>query len=138
MNYKIIGKYIKELNFKIPDAETFSLLSKDISNYKIKVDIKSKQIKERVLEIETKLCLEPINNKQKKIDTEIILAAIVELSKDLTDKKNIEKVVLIDVPSKIYPELRQSFVFLFEKSGFKDIKISEQVNFEKLYETKIN
>ena len=138
MNYKIIGKYIKELSFKIPDAETFSLLSKDISNYKIKVDIKSKQIKERVLEIETKLGLEPINDQQKKIDTAIIFAAIVELSKSLTDKKGIEKVVLIDVPSEIYPELRQSFVFLFEKSGFKDIKISKQVNFEKLYEAKEN
>tara|TARA_B100000575_G_scaffold257073_1_gene227790 strand:+ start:36 stop:452 length:417 start_codon:yes stop_codon:yes gene_type:complete len=138
MNYKIIGKYIKELNFKIPDAETFSLLSKDISNYRIKVDIKSKQIKERVLEIETKLCLEPINDKQKKIDTTIIYAAIVELSKSLTDKKNIEKVVLIDVPSEIYPELRRSFIFLFEKSGFKDIKISEQINFEKLYKAKEN
>ena len=133
MNYKIIGKYIKELTFNIPNPKTFFLLSKDISNYKIKIDIKSIQVKENIIEVLTSLNLAPINNNFEKINTKIIFAAIIELSKDKISKEEMEKIILIDVPSKIYPELRQIFVFLFENSGFKDIKINEGVDFEKLY-----
>ena len=133
MNYKIIGKYIKELTFNIPNPKTFFLLSKDISNYKIKIDIKSIQVKENIIEVLTSLNLAPINNNFEKINTKIIFAAIIELSKDKISKEEMEKIILIDVPSKIYPELRQIFVFLFENSGFKDVQINESVNFEKLY-----
>ena len=133
MNYKIIGKYIKELTFNIPNPKTFFLLSKNISNYKIKIDIKSIQVKENIIEVLTSLNLAPINNNFEKINTKIIFAAIIELSKDKISKEEMEKIILIDVPSKIYPELRQIFVFLFENSGFKDIKINEGVDFEKLY-----
>ena len=133
MNYKIIGKYIKELTFNIPNPKTFFLLSKNISNYKIKIDIKSIQVKENIIEVLTSLNLAPINNNFEKINTKIIFAAIIELSKDKISKEEMEKIILIDVPSEIYPELRQIFVFLFENSGFKDIKINEGVDFEKLY-----
>ena len=133
MNYKIIGKYIKELTFNIPNPKTFFLLSKDISNYKIKIDIKSIQVKENIIEVLTSLNLAPVNNNFEKINTKIIFAAIIELGKDKISKEEMEKIILIDVPSKIYPELRQIFVFLFENSGFKDIKINEGVDFEKLY-----
>ena len=136
MNYKIIGKYIKELTFNIPNPKTFFLLSKNISNYKIKIDIKSIQVKENIIEVLTSLNLSPVNNNFEKINTKIIFAAIIELSKDKISKEEMEKIILIDVPSKIYPELRQIFVFLFENSGFKDIKINESVNFEKLYKMK--
>ena len=136
MNYKIIGKYIKELTFNIPNPKTFFLLSKDISNYKIKIDIKSIQVKENIIEVLTSLNLAPVNNNFEKINTKIIFAAIIELGKDKISKEEMEKIILIDVPSKIYPELRQIFVFLFENSGFKDIKINESVNFEKLYKMK--
>ena len=133
MNYKIIGKYIKELTFNIPNPKTFFLLSKDISNYKIKIDIKSIQVKENIIEVLTSLNLAPVNNNFEKINTKIIFAAIIELGKDKISKEEMEKIILIDVPSKIYPELRQIFVFLFENSGFKDVQINESVNFEKLY-----
>ena len=133
MNYKIIGKYIKELTFNIPNPKTFFLLSKNISNYKIKIDIKSIQVKENIIEVLTSLNLAPVNNNFEKINTKIIFAAIIELGKDKISKEEMEKIILIDVPSKIYPELRQIFVFLFENSGFKDIKINEGVDFEKLY-----
>ena len=136
MNYKIIGKYIKELTFNIPNPKTFFLLSKNISNYKIKIDIKSIQVKENIIEVLTSLNLAPVNNNFEKINTKIIFAAIIELNKDEISKEEMEKIILIDVPSKIYPELRQIFVFLFENSGFKDIKINESVNFEKLYKMK--
>jgi preprotein translocase subunit SecB len=133
MSYKIIGKYIKDLNFSIPNPKIFSLLSKDIANYKINIDIKSNQIKEKIIEVQTALNLLPIKNDLEKIDTKIIYSTIIELKEGITDKKEIEKIILINVPSYIYPELRKIFVFVFENSGFKDIKISEKVDFQKLY-----
>ena len=134
MSYKIIGKYIKHINFNIPNPKTFFLLSKDIVNYKINVEIKSNQVKQNIIEVLTSLNLSPVKNNFDKIDTKIVYATIVELSNNKLEKKEMEKIVLIDVPSKIYHELRNIFVYLFENSGFKDVKISENVDFEKLYQ----
>tara|TARA_X000001036_G_scaffold437413_1_gene482687 strand:+ start:3941 stop:4360 length:420 start_codon:yes stop_codon:yes gene_type:complete len=134
MNYKIIGKYIKDLNFSIPNPKTFFLLSKNISNYKISIDIKSNQIKQNIIEVLTSLSLTPTRDDFDKINTKIIFATIVELTNEKVEKTEIEKIVLIEVPSKIYIELRQIFVRLFEDSGFKDIRINEKVDFQKLYE----
>ena len=133
MSYKIIGKYIKDLNFNIPNPKTFFLLSKNISSYKINIDIKSSQVKQNIIEVLTSLSLTPTKNDFEKIHTKIIYSSIVELEKEKIEKEEMEKIILIDVPSKIYPELRKIFVSLFENSGFKDIKINEVVNFEKLY-----
>jgi len=134
MNYKIIGKYIKNLRFNIPNPKTFFLLSKEISNYKINIDIKSNQVKEKIIEVETTLSLLPVKEDFDKIDTKIVYASIVELSDTLDKKKEIEEIVLIKVPTEIYPELRKIFVFVFENSGFKDVKISDTVDFKKLYD----
>ena len=136
MGYKIIGKYIKELDFKIPNPKIFSLLSKSISNYKINIDIKSNQLKERIIEIEISLNLTPIKDDLEKINTKIIYSTLIEINDNISDKKEIEKIILIDVPSKVYPELRKIFIFVFENSGFKDIKISNNVDFENLYNFK--
>ena len=133
MNHKIIGKDIKELKFKIPNPKTFFLLAKDIANYKINIDIKSIQTKQNIIEVLTSLKLIPVKNDFEKIDTKIIFSTIVEFGNEKLTKKEMEKTILIDIPSKIYPELRQIFVFLFENSGFKDIKVNETVDFEKLY-----
>ena len=133
MTYKIIGKYIKSLNFNIPSPKTFFLLSKDISKYKINIDIKSDQVKQNIIEVLTSLSLSPIENEFEKIDTKIIYSTIVELNSKDTIKEEIEKIILIKVPTEIYTELRQIFIFLFQNSGFKDVKISEKVDFEKLY-----
>ena len=136
MSYKIIGKYIKNLDFKIPNPKVFSLLSKNISNYKINIDIKSNQLKEKIFEVETTLNLTPVKDNLEKINTKIIYSTIIELADEITDKKEIEKIILINVPSAIYPELRKIFVFVFENSGFKDIKISNKIDFQKLYNLK--
>ena len=136
MNYKIIGIYIKELNFNMPNPKIFFLLSKDISNYKINIDIKSNQVKQNIIEILTTLALNPVKKDFDKIETKIVFSTIVELDSDKINKEEMEKIILIDVPSKIYSELRQIFVFLFENSGFKDVKINENVDFEKMYRLK--
>ena len=136
MNYKIIGKYIKKLNFNIPNPKAFFLLSKNIENYKINIDIRSAQIKQNIIEILTTLALNPVKENFEKIDTKIVFSTIIELENKQIDKEEMEKIILIKVPSEIYSELRQIFIFLFENSGFKDVKISETVDFEKLYKLK--
>ena len=133
MSYKIIGKYIKDLKFNIPNPKTFFLLSKNISNYKINIDIKSAQVKQNIIEVLTSLSLTPVKDDFEKINTKIIYSTIVELENEKIQKDEMEKIILINVPSEIYSELRQIFVFLFESSGFKDVKINETVDFEKLY-----
>ena len=134
MSYKIISKFIKEIDFKIPDAKTFFSLGKKISDYNVKIDIKSLQIKETIIEINTSLSLIPIKASEEKINTKIVYAAVVEFENNLPDKNNLEKIVLIEVPNELYTDLRKIFVTIFESSGFKDIKIGEKVDFQKLYD----
>ena len=136
MNYKIIGKYVKELNFNIPNPKTFFLLSKDIANYKINIDIKSSQTKQNIIEVLMSLSLTPTKGDFETINTKIVFSTIIELAGSQLSKEEMEKIILIEVPSKTYPELRKIFVFLFENSGFKDVKISKTVDFEELYKIK--
>ena len=136
MSYKIIGKYIKDLKFNIPNPEAFFLLSKDISNYKINIGIKSAQIKQNIIEVLTTLSLTPTKDDFEKIETKIIFSSIIKLESKNIKKEEMEKIILISVPSEIYSELRQIFIFLFENSGFKDVKINKSVDFEKLYKMK--
>ena len=133
MSYKIIGKYIKDLKFNIPNPKAFFLLSKNISNYKINIDIKSAQVKQNIIEVLTSLSLNPTKDGFDTIDTKIIFSTIIELNKENIKKEEMEKIILIEVPTKIYSELRKIFVFMFENSGFKDVRISETVDFEQLY-----
>ena len=136
MNYKIIGKYIKELDFKIPNPKTFFLLSKDIANYKINIDIKSNQVKQNIIEVLTTLNLNPVKNDFEKINAKVVFSSIIELQNEKIEKKEIEKIVLVSVPSEVYSEVRKIFINLFEHSGFKDVKVNESVDFQKLYEMK--
>ena len=133
MNYKIVGKYIKDLKFEIPNPKTFFLLEKNISNYKINIDIKSNQFKNKIIEVETTLSLYPNTDSFDKINTKIVFSAIIEINGELTNKKSLEEVILIKVPNEVYPEIRALFVLLFEKSGFSKIKIEENIDFKKLH-----
>jgi preprotein translocase subunit SecB len=136
MNYKILAKYIKEIDFNIPNPKIFFYLSKNISNYKINIDITSNQFKEKIIEVETKLSLNSTINKDEQIKTKIVYSTIIELGDGVKDKNDLEEIILIKVPTEIYSEIRKSFVFLFETSGFKDIKIDKVVDFKKLYLSK--
>ena len=133
MNYKIVAKYIKDLKFEIPSPKIFFLLEKNISNYKINIDIRSNQFKEQVIEVETTLSLTPNTNDFDKINTKIIFSTLIEVDGELNDKKSLEEIILIKIPNKVYPEIRALFILLFEKSGFNKIKIDEDIDFKKLY-----
>jgi len=133
MNYKIIAKYIKNLKFEIPNPKIFFLLEKNLSDYKINIDINSNQFKDKIIEVETTLSLNPITYNLDKINTKIVFSTIIEIEGELTEKKQLEEIILIKVPNEIYPEIRTLFVLLFEKSGFDKIKIEENINFKDLY-----
>ena len=133
MNYKIIGKYIKDLKFEIPNPKTFFLLEKNIVNYKINIDIKSYQFKDKVVEVVITLSLSSTIEIVDKINTKIAFSTIVEIEGELTEKKLLEEIILIKVPYEVYPEIRQLFILLFEKSGFNKIKIDEKIDFNDLY-----
>ena len=133
MPYKIAAKYIKNINFNIPNAKTFFLLSKEISDYKINIEIKSKQIEKNIVEIEINLSLKPVKEKSEVITSSILYSVLIELEQTIKNKQDLEKIVLIKVPNEVYPELRECFVLLFKKSGFNDVKIDNTIDFEKLY-----
>ena len=138
MSYKIIARYIKKLDFNISKPDKFFSLTRDISNYKFKIDIKSNSFKDNIIEVQTTLVLESKDKNLDKINALATFSTMVELDKNLTDKKKLEEIILIEIPNKIYPELRKVFIFIFENSGFKEIKIDQEVDFKKLYLSRRN
>ena len=133
MNYKIISKFIKDISFEIPNVETFVMLQKEISKYNLNFDIKSQPFKENIIEVNTILRLIPRIDVKNKMLTEINYTALVSIGKNFEDKKELEKIILVKVPTEIYPALYDSFVYLFAQAGIKNISIEKEVNFEKLY-----
>jgi preprotein translocase subunit SecB len=138
MNYKIISKFLKDISFEIPDAKAFVMLEKEISNYNLNFDIKSKPFKDHIIEVNTILRLTPNENVNNKILAEINLSALVSIEKTQVDKKELEKIILVKVPTEVYPSLYETFVYLFQQSGIKNIEITKKVDFEKLYNNKKN
>ena len=136
MSYKIISKFIKDISFEIPDARTFVMLEKEISKYNLNFDIKSKPFKENIIEVNTILKLIPNHEVKHKILTEINLASLISIDKNLKDKKELEKIILIKIPTETYPTLYETFVYLFTQAGIKNININKEVDFEKLYNEK--
>ena len=136
MSYKIISKFIKDISFEIPSAQAFVMLEKEILNYNLKFDIKSKPFKENIVEVNTILRLSPNQDVKHKILTEINLATLVSLDKSFKDKNELEKIILVKIPTEIYPTLYETFIYLFKQAGLKDIKIEKEVNFEKMYNEK--
>ena len=137
MNYKIIGKYIRDLKFEIPNSTTFFLLEKNIANYKINIDIKGNTLRNRIIEVVITLSLDPDSQEIESINTKIVFSTIIEINGELTEKKSLEEIILIKIPNQIYPEIRSLFILLFEKSGFNKIKIEEKIDFKALYLKKI-
>ena len=133
MSYKIISKFIKDISFEIPTAQAFVLLEKEISKYNLNFDIKSQPFKDNIIEINTILRIAPGKEVKSKIMAEINLTALVSIEKDFENKKELENIILIKVPTDVYPTLYETFIYLFSQAGIKNISIEKEVNFEKLY-----
>ena len=136
MNHKIISKFIKDISFEIPNAQSFIMLEKEIANYSLNFDIKNKPFKNNIIEVTTTLKMVPNQNVKHKILGEITGSSLVSIDKDFKNKVELEKIVLIQVPQEIYPTLYETFVFLFKQSGINNIQINKDVNFQKLYESR--
>ena len=136
MSYKIISKFIKDISFEIPSVQTFVMLEKEIQKYNLNFNVKSKKFKENIIEVNTILSLVAGQEVKYKILTEINFTTLVSLEMPLPDKKELEKIILIKIPTEIYPSLYEIFIYLFSQAGLKDISIKKEVDFERLYNEK--
>ena len=136
MAYKIISKFIKDVSFEIPNAQSFVMLEKEIANYSLNFDIKSNPYKKNIIEVNTILKMVPNQDVKHKILGEITGSSLVSIDNDFENNAELEKIVLVKVPQEIYPTLYETFVFLFKQSGIQNIQIKKDVNFQKLYESR--
>ena len=133
MSYNILSKFIKDISFEIPNLQAFVMLEKEIQNYSLNFDIKSNPYKENIIEVNTVLKISPNQNVKHKILTEITATALVSIEKNFENKKELEKIILIKIPTELYPTLYDTFSYLFKQAGVKNIQIDKKVDFEKLY-----
>ena len=137
-NYKILGKYIKDMSSETPDIETFLFVKDNISKYQLNIDITSKALKNKLVEINTTLKFEDKEDNTKKSYFEIVFATIIRVGENIVEKKDLEKIILCDVQKEIYPNLETSFLNLLHNSGYPEIKFEKKIDFEKLYNERLN
>jgi preprotein translocase subunit SecB len=136
--FKILAKYIKDMSSETPDVETFLFVKENISKYHLNIDITSKPLKNKLVEINTTLKFEDKEANEKKSYYEIVYATIIRISDDIKEKKDFEKIILCDVPTIIYPDLESSFLNLIHNSGHPSIKLEKKIDFDKLYSERSN
>ena len=137
-NFEIVGSFIKDMSSETPDAQTFVIVREKIANYQLKIDINSKAVKDGVIEVNLILKFTDQLEVLKKSHFEITYASIVKVNKEVTNKKEMEKIILCDVPNKIYPNLEKIFVNLLADSGYPGIKFEKKIDFTELYKKKSN
>ena len=137
-NYKILGKYIKDMSSETADIETFLFVKDYISKYQLNIDITSKALKNKLVEINTTLKFEDKEDNSKKSYFEIVFATIIRVGDQIKEKKDLEKIILCDVQKEIYPDLEISFLNLLNNSGYPGIKFEKKIDFEKLYNQRFN
>ena len=136
--YKILAKYIKDLSSETSDIETYLFVKDHISQYQLGIDITSKALKNKVIEINTTLKFEDKNENKKKSYFEIIFATVIKMNEETKDKKELEKIILCDVQIDIYPDLEKSLLDVLHNSGYPEIKIEKKIDFENLYNQRFN
>ena len=136
--YKILAKYIKDLSSETPDVETYLFVKENISKYKLKIDIKTKPLKNKLLEINITFTYEDNEPNEKKSFYEMTYAVIVKINDEIKEKKDLEKIILCDIPNSIYPELEKSLLNLIHNSGHPNLKFEKKVDFNKLFNEKFN
>ena len=136
--YEILGKYIKDLSSETPDVETYLFVRDSINKYQLGIDINSKALKNKMIEINTKFKFEDKQENKKKSYFEIIYSTVIKLHEEIKDKKELEKIILCDVQTEIYPDLEKALLDLLHNSGYPGIKFDKKVDFENLYKQKFN
>ena len=136
--YKILGKYIKDMSSETPDIETYIFVKDYISKYQLHIDITSKPLKNKMIEIETQLKFEDKEESKKKSYFEINFSTVINIEEEIKDKKDLEKIIQCDVQTEIYPELEKSLLNLLHDSGYPDVKFEKKVDFEQLYAQRLN
>ena len=136
--FKILGQYIKDMSSETKDVETFLFVKDNISKYQLNIDINSKAIKNKLIEVNVTLKFEDKEPSEKKSYFEIVYASIIRLSEDVKEKKELEKIILSDVPTEVFPNLEKAFLNLIHNSGYPGIKLEKKIDFIKLYNEKFN
>jgi preprotein translocase subunit SecB len=136
--YKILGKYIKDMSSETPNIETYVFVRDYISKYQLNIDINSKPLKNKMIEINTILKFEDKQNNKKKSYFEINYSTIIKVEEEIKEKKDLEKIILCDVQTEIYPELEKSLLNLLHNSGYPNVKFEKKVDFEQLYAQRLN
>jgi preprotein translocase subunit SecB len=136
--YKILGKYIKDMSSETPDIETYIFVSDYISKYQLNIDINSKALKNKMIEINTILKFEDKQDNKKKSYFEINYSTVIKVEEETKEKKDLEKIILCDVQTEIYPELEKSLLNLLHDSGYPNVKFEKKVDFEQLYTQRLN
>ena len=132
-NFKILAQFVKDISSETPDVQSYIFVKDNISKYHLNIDIKSKALKNKMIEVSTTLKFEDKELNEKKSYFEIVYASIVKIDKEVKDKKDLEKIVLCDVQNKIYPNLEKTFLDLLHNSGFPEVKLEKKIDFNKLY-----
>ena len=136
--FKILGKYIKDLSSETKDIETYIFVKDNILKYQLNINIISKPLKNKMIEINTILKFEDKEESQYKSYFEMTYASIIKVDDDVNEKEELQKIILCDVQTKIYPDLEEAFLNILHNSGYKDVKFEKKIDFEKLYTEKFN
>ena len=136
--FSILAEYIKDMSSETPDVETFMFVKENISKYQLNIDISSKPLKNKLIEINTTLKFEDKEPNEKKSYYEIVYATVIRVNDEIKEKKDLEKIILCDVQNKIYPDLENCFLNLIHNSGHLGIKLEKKIDFEKLYNERFN
>jgi len=137
-NFEILAEFVKDISSETPDVQSYIFVKENISKYQLNIDINSKALKNKMIEVNTTLKFEDKEQNEKKSYFEIIYASIVKVNEEVKDKKDLEKIILCDVQNKIYPKLEKTFLNLLHNSGFPEVKLDKKIDFNKLYIERFN
>ena len=137
-NFKILAEFVKDISSETPDIQTYIFVKENIAKYQLNIDINSKALKNKMIEVNTTLKFEDKEPNEKKSYFEIVYVSVVKVDEDVKDKKDLEKILLCDVQNKIYPNLEKTFLNLLHNSGFPEIKLDKKIDFTQLYKQRSN
>ena len=136
--YKVLAQYVKDMSSETPNTETYLFVKENISKYYLNIDINSKALKNKIIEVNTTLKYEDKEQNEKKSHFEITYASIIKVDDNIKEKKDLERIILCDLHNHIYPNLEKVFLDLLHNSGFPEVKIEKKIDFNKLYNEKFN